>query len=260
LDCSWFVRDANRAATPRAFLLDCFDLPAERTELPPETIAIWDWCHRHPFRSRFSRHALRRRVAVIHGTDGERRFEPAVLEAPTSTLLVGYWQSERYFESVEAQIRVDFTFVLDRVRIDEGLLDQIRSTPAVSIHIRRGDYVLSERFELLPASYYQAAVAAIASRTGSPHLYVFSDDVLWCREHLELPFPTVFVERADGHPGGDLLLMSNCRHHVISNSTFGWWGAWLNPSREKIVVAPKRWFREPARDPGDLVPAGWLQV
>lgn len=260
LDCSWFVRDAQRAATPRAFELDCFDLPAERAVLEHETIAVWEWCDRHPLRSRVSRHAFRKRVVVLRGDGGERPFDPAVLDAPGSALLIGYWQSPRYFGGVESQIRDDFRFALAGTEHEESLLAEIRTSPAVSIHVRRGDYVGSERFTALPAAYYRDAVAAIAERTGSPHLYVFSDDVPWCREHLELPFPTVFVERPAGHPGGDLRLMSSCRHHVISNSTFGWWGAWLNPSREKIVVAPRRWFREPAQDPVDIVPAGWLQI
>jgi hypothetical protein len=183
-----------------------------------------------------------------------------VFTAGDNTYLIGYWVSERYFAEHADVIRSELRFrPLPPSAV--GLAREIRERRAVSLHVRRGDKASAPSeltpWRLLPSTWYLAALSELERRVGPIEtVYVFSDDPAWCRSNLELPVQTVFVE---GNPGPlDLQLMSLCRHHIIANSTFSWWGAWLNPSVEKVVVAPSRWWNgEPTVD---VVPPGWVQV
>jgi Glycosyl transferase family 11 len=205
------------------------------------------------------RPSSRRFVHPLSEDFSTNALKPEVLTAPDQTYLLGYWQFEEYFADREPEIRHAFAF--PRMAADsDRLADTIREKPSVSVHVRRGDYLAEERLGFLDASYYRRAVHMIIGENGPVRPFVFSDDPGWCREHLDLedamivdrPLP---VERA----WEDMCLMSMCDHHVISNSTFGWWGAWLNPSRSKVVVAPRRWVLSPKRI-GDPVPARWLRA
>ena len=128
------------------------------------------------------------------------RFQPQLLDAPDDTLIVGYWQSEKYFIDEEAQIRRDFAFetpVSPEARALAGSIDG----SAVSVHVRRGDYVSHVRTHqfhgVLPAEYYERAAAALSERVPNPHFYVFSDDPDWCRANIKLPSATTFVSHAE---------------------------------------------------------------
>lgn len=179
-----------------------------------------------------------------------------------NTYLIGYFQSERYFENIRDILRNELSFINASNR--KILPD---SPTTVSLHIRRGDYVTNPKTRqvhgLCSLDYYQKAAAYLADRLGDIHLVVFSDDLAWAREHLLLPYPITFV---DGHEGQssykDMQLMSRCHHHITANSSFSWWGAWLNPSPDKIVVAPSRWLAH-EKDPSesaDRIPTGWIRI
>lgn len=192
---------------------------------------------------------------------------PRVLAAGDDTYLHGYFQSQDYFSDALGKIRAELRIItppsaenqawLDRIMADEG---------AVSVHLRRGDYVKVKKGNATHGtcdeSYYRAAIAAISARNNMrPRAYVFSDDPDWARAHLDLGVETAVL----GHNGPmqhyeDLRLMAACRHHVIANSTFSWWGAWLNPSLTKTVVAPKRWFAKEKLVNPDILPAGWIRA
>lgn len=131
----------------------------------------------------------------------------------------------------------------------------------MSLHVRRGDKVdvptASGKYASLAPSWYATALEEISRRNGSiGTVYVFSDDPEWCRSNLAPAYPTVVVEGNSAHD--DLHLMSLCRHHVIANSTFSWWAAWLDPRADKIVIAPATWRRD--RTKPDAVPPGWIQI
>ena len=135
----------------------------------------------------------------------------------------------------------------------------------MSLHVRRGDYAsdpnASAVHGLCSLDYYAAAVAHIGRFVPRPRYFVFSDDPTWASEHLKLPGDTVIVEHNDGATSyEDLRLMSRCRHHVIANSSFSWWGAWLNPRADKIVVAPSRWLAETTRACPDICPTSWVRL
>lgn len=178
----------------------------------------------------------------------------------------GFYQDERYFADCAAEIRAAFRF--DTTLSNEptqALLAQIDSDPrAVSLHVRRGDYLLSKHYResgcVCQKGYYQRAVARMLALRPDAHFYVFSDDIAWVRASLSLPSESVFVDCNHGNDAWqDMLLMSHCRHHVICNSTFSWWGAWLNADPHKIVVCPERWQASEAT-PSRLILAPWQRV
>jgi hypothetical protein len=161
--------------------------------------------------------------------------------------LDAYWQSERYFADIAGVVRREFAAKEPSDRENEALAAAIDAVNSVSLHVRRGDYVddpTTHRYHGICApDYYQRAVDHISSRAGVSHLFLFSDDQQWTRANLRFAFPTTFVGSNSPDCGyRDTVLMARRRHHIIANSSFSWWGAWLNPSRDKIVVAPQQWF------------------
>lgn len=180
--------------------------------------------------------------------------------------LKGYWQSQRYFAAVEAAIRADFRIVTPPTPINASMLAELAETPSISLHIRRGDYVIDPRTNATHGTctldYFARAIDRIvATMTVKPVVIAFSDDPAWVRENLILPHEMRVMDHNDSdHNYEDLRLMSACRHHVIANSSFSWWGAWLNPSPDKIVVAPDRWFANPKLVNDDIWPDDWIRL
>ena len=183
-----------------------------------------------------------------------------IFAAADNTALQGFWESERYFADHAGLIRADLQFAPASPAVAGAAMEIATRENTVSVHVRRGDKAGSPhtgRFASLPPSWYVAALDMLAARIGRiDAVYVFSDDAVWCREHLDLPYPAIVTEgNADFD---DLRLMSLCRHHVIANSTFSWWGAWLDPRPGKVVVAPERWRNdEPTIH---TIPPGWLRL
>lgn len=181
--------------------------------------------------------------------------------------LSGYWQSERYFSAIADQLRAELTPVAGLSPASRQVLAEIESCPAISIHIRRGDYLTNPAaaalLGLCPLEYYAAAVARLAAQVADPCFFVFSDDPQWARDNLKIDYPVRFVE-ANGPERGveDMWLMKSSRHHIIANSSFSWWAAWLNDRPDKIVIAPRRWFSDPRRnrDTADLIPPVWQRL
>ena len=181
---------------------------------------------------------------------------------PTECYLSGYWQSEKYFDDVIPVIREDFTFRMPLEKKNAELAKHIAQVNAVSLHVRRGDYVTNPNAAashgLCSLDYYQSSIRTISDRVDQPHFFIFSDDIAWVKSNLELDFPHYYVDHNHGADSyNDMRLMSLCQHHIVANSSFSWWGAWLNPSATKIVIAPKKWFVN-ERDTRDLYPAGWI--
>jgi hypothetical protein len=192
-------------------------------------------------------------------------FDPGVLSLPNNAFMFGYWQSYRYFEDVADLIRSELVPLSPPGKQDQIAMDSIRrSNSAISVHIRRGDYVTSEVVSrvhgVCSLDYYHRAAQIMASKVISPHFFVFSDDPHWARENISLPGEVTYVSHNDSNASHqDLRLMSMCKHHIIANSSFSWWGAWLNPSRNKSVVAPKNWFAD-GKNTNDLIPDEWVRI
>jgi len=178
--------------------------------------------------------------------------------------LYGYWQSEKYFKEYEKFIREDFHFRNSLNSQNAALKYEIDERTAVSIHIRRGDYVsdvkTTQIMNVCGIKYYRDAIHMILSQVNSPHFYIFSDDMQWVRKNLSVPHPVTYVEHNSGKNSYiDMQLMGACKHHIIANSSFSWWGAWLNPNPKKIVVAPSKWFVNSNNDV-DVVPSTWVRI
>jgi hypothetical protein len=189
---------------------------------------------------------------------------PGIADRTGDLYMMGYWQSERYFARHARAIRADFRFRTPLEGHNAELAARMRDTNSVSLHVRRGDYISNPRnrriLHVCTRDYYVNAIDYIRQAVADPAVFVFSDDPRWVRDNLaDLP-GQVIVEHNRGRASFlDLLLMSNCRHHVIANSSFSWWGAWLNPDPDKIVVAPRAWFCN-GTDDSDLIPDRWHRI
>jgi hypothetical protein len=193
------------------------------------------------------------------------QFDPILPELRAPVYLDGYWQSERYFSDIAEVLRQEFAAEVPLDPENAALAARIDAANAVSLHVRRGDYVsdpATNRFHgTCSPDYYQRAVDYVAARVGAPHLFVFSDDQKWTRANLRFATPTTIVDANPPDRGyRDMGLMARCRHHIVANSSFSWWGAWLDPSPEKIVVAPRQWFGASTNDTRDLIPPSWVQL
>ena len=193
-------------------------------------------------------------------------FNPAILNLPDNIYLEGYWNSEKYFIDFADIIRREFTLKIPQSGKNKELAEMIGSTQSVSIHIRRGDYILDEQANkthgMCGLDYYHSCVEHLAGAVGEPHFFVFSDDPAWCRDNLRLPCSVTFVSHNDmQHSYEDLRLMTLCKHNIIANSTFSWWGAWLNPNKDKIVFAPRKWFNDgkKKKHSSDIIPLRWIR-
>lgn len=256
LDLSWYAHTPS-SDTPRAYELGRYPIQAR---LATKAEAVWCRLHqgryirRLPFLPRRWRHCLEKRFD----------FNPSVLDLPDNTYLDGYWQSHHYFDEVADLIRAEFyplaSFGVQDNKVAALIADA--ATGAVSLHVRRGDYVThnaaAETHGLCSIDYYKAALARVASLVKEPQLFVFSDDPAWTRENLPLPNTATFID----HNGSDaafqdLRLMSLCHHHITANSSFSWWGGWLNPRKDKIVVTPRKWFMD-ERNIDSLIPLNWI--
>lgn len=179
--------------------------------------------------------------------------------------LQGYWQSEKYFLDAALQIRGDFAFRLPINPKNSELATEISQVNAVSLHVRRGDYVNNPKTTathgLCSLDYYQKAIEYIAERMQQPHFYIFSDDIAWVKNNLNIGFPHKYVDcNHFSESYNDMRLMSLCKHNIIANSSFSWWGAWLNKNPNKIVIAPQRWFKDSAINTKDLIPESWVRL
>jgi hypothetical protein len=186
-------------------------------------------------------------------------------KASSNIYLIGYWQSENYFKSQEAQIRNDFRFRFPLTGKNEYWEQLINSTNAISLHVRRTDMINNPDIVKTHGScgldYYLEAANRISDGLEQPVFFIFSDDPEWCKENLHLSWPVHYIDNNQGDLAYiDMQLMSMCKHHVIANSSFSWWGAWLNTSNSKRVIAPKRWFADNTKDTSDLIPSGWIRI
>ena len=194
----------------------------------------------------------------------ERRndFTPAALTPPKNAQLRGYWQNARYFADQADVIRRDLT-LCEALKGENARTAQriAQSGTPVSLHVRRNDYLdHSDTFVVLTPRFFQEAAQRLKQQVAGPlSFYLFSDDPEWAEANLDLPGEKFLVHHHSGTtPHTDLHLMSLCRHHIIANSTFSWWGAWLNPSPEKIVIAPAKWYRGSWLSSDFIVPQDWI--
>lgn len=210
-----------------------------------------------------SKRGLRR--PFFHEDEIRLRFDPRVLSLSDDVYVWGHWQCEKYFEDIATELKRDFTLRTPPDEANARMMQEIEGKNAVCLHIRRGDYVANPQnhkdLGACSLDYYARAVEHIGYYVENPHFYVFSDDPVWSRENLKLRYPATFVD----HNGPekdyeDLRLMKSCKHFIIANSSFSWWGAWLSVNPDKIIIAPKKWFHNQTRVPENIIPDRWLRL
>ncbi len=212
---------------------------------------------------------LRRKYLTkpTHCIDRRFGYQPELLTLPGDRYFEGYWQTERYFAHLERELRAAYAFRHPLSPRNRTMLDSL-DRPIASIHVRRGDYLDHDNLNICTPAYYERAVASLGS--GIRSLLVFSDDMGYCKEALRLGCtPAVYVDWNRGLDSWqDMALMSACDHHVVANSSFSWWGAWLDANPRKRVIAPAIWNRRQIIDHDhyysftfdDVVPEGWERV
>ena len=176
-----------------------------------------------------------------------------------------HWQEYRYPEYVREEIVKSLEFIPIEDEKNVKILQLITSTNAVSIHVRRGDYLqphMRPMFgDICSTDYYHKAIGYIRGKVENPQFFVFSDDPDWVKKNLS-PECAVYVDWNRGKDSfRDMQLMSCCKHHIIANSSFSWWGAWLSPYPEKLVVCPAKWFHNfPVEKVDRLLPPDWHRI
>jgi hypothetical protein len=199
---------------------------------------------------------------TIYREPSDVAFDQALFGTQPPIYVFGYWHNERYFADYADAVRRDFTL---RVALSEKarhFQQQVTERqPSVSLHVRRGDYVRNTpearwRLDVCGVDYYRRALDFLGSKVPGPSIFVFSDEIAWVKANLKID-NAVYVDGCADYE--EMFLMSCCRHHIIANSTFSWWGAWLNADKEKVVIAPKQWVNgdTSGRTP---VPTGWNRL
>ena len=270
LDISHFTQtDPDPRQGIRIYCLKHFNIQAHIAK--PEDTAPFQKCFKNNLYGKVWRRTGRlvkyyKRSCIIEPPEKSWVFDPNLLTGSlkANVYLVGYWQTEKYFTSIENIIRNDFILKDVSDEVNRKMLAEIDSDSlsSVCIHVRHGDNATPKASQhgVLPLSYYYKAMEDLIKTVKSPHFYVFSDDTEWAKESLRLDFPSTFVSHnGDEKNYEDLRLMSYCKHHITGNSTFSWWGAWLGKKPGQLVYAPKRYFLH-IDPPLDLYPASWKLI
>jgi len=249
--------------TPRHFELDQYQISGKVAS--QEELAMMlpqDFQAAMPFRAK-RRLGLDKRLRPLG--ESAKGLNSIVLKARDNTYLVGWWQNEGYFSDIRDILYDEFK-PKKTSAYTNALLKQMDGEEAISIHVRRGDYVSNKHANkehgLAPKDYYESAIKLLGGKVKNPRFYVFSDDLEWCRKNLNLGKDAVFV---DGNGADrayeDIYLMQHCRHNIVANSSFSWWGAWLNDNPDKIVIAPLQWFQnKQTNQETEIVPDSWMRL
>jgi hypothetical protein len=250
-------RGKRKNFTFRTFDLDIFNIDAA---LAPENISQKYGLHKSFFHKISKRFVAPKPFRFI----GEPKFSfnPEILTLPDNVYLNGYWQSEKYFAAITEIIQKDFTLKLSLCAQIQQLQHKIENCNAVCLHVRRGDFVKNGMHGTLGMEYYGKAALMMEQKTTNPVFYIFSDDINWCRDNIQLTGKVIFVgdEFAGEKSAGHFVLMKACHHFIIPNSSFGWWAAWLGNYPGKIVTAPNTWFHNSHWDTKDIIPSNWITL
>lgn len=177
---------------------------------------------------------------------------------------LGFWQNPRYFEGFESRIRSFFVPVdvsVYQLPVAKEIIASEYDT--ISLHFRRGDYLTSGFIEPISLAYYYNAIKLISEKLNNPFFYIFTDEPEWVETNFTMQFPHKLVTGNTGKDSyKDILLMSKCKNHIMANSSFSWWGAWLDENPDKIVIAPKKWYATVDRDKYalEITPKEWIRL
>lgn len=193
----------------------------------------------------------------------DSKYNPEILNEKKFCIISGYFQNEKYFKSISDEIIKDFSFPAFSDDRNVQISEKMRKTNSVSIHVRRGDYCGNSLLEgIATTDYYKNAIDYIVKHVENSVFFIFSDDIEWCKQNLNIQNEHYFINWNKGSKSfRDMQLMSLCKHNIIPNSSFSWWGAWLNQNKEKIVIAPSKWVNDNSGlDFSDIIPSSWIRI
>lgn len=262
LDISWF-KEVPQVDSVREYELGCYPLKA--TIVDPKKLSIVDPRQPMSRKDRFLKKVGASKKIWMHYEQGQG-FHDNFLTLANNTMLVGFWQTEKYFSDIRDILLKELEPTTPLSKKNKEYLKDIESHTSISVHIRRGDYVTNKDANafhgVLPLSYYKKGIDYIIKNSGRKNvkIFVFSNDLPWCKKNIKFNAPTEFVE-GNEHGSDDMRLMKHCQHFVMANSSFSWWGAWLATNKNKIVVTPKRWFLNKEADSAiDIVSQEWVRL
>jgi hypothetical protein len=208
---------------------------------------------------------IRKYLLPCHFFEQLYRFNDILSPECANNYYTGFWQNELYFSDIRNKILDDFSFKRSLSVKNMELLNKVKNSNSVAIQVRRGDYVsnksTNEFHGTCEVNYFYDAIEVIKKENSNIEIYIFSDDIDWAKNNIFFNSISYFINLNKGNEAYlDMLLMSNCKHVVISNSSFGWWAAWINKNPFGVVVAPKRWFNSLTIDTSDLCPKTWHRV
>ncbi len=262
LDTNHLNKDTNDTYTKRNLELNVFDIELKLAS--PEMIKQFNV----ETNNKLSRYFQRQYPFLfknLYVAESGQLYQTTFKQFGQNTYLEGFWQSEKYFKDIEKQLLKDFRFKDQGNAENEKWRTKIKASESVALHIRRGDYISNEaalqHHGALATTYYLNALNFIKSKYHSIEIFIFSDDLDWCKANIVSEDIKHFVDcnqKENFHL--DLLLMSECKHNVIANSSFSWWAAWLNNNENKVVIAPKKWFADTSINTKDIIPNSWIQI
>lgn len=265
LDASLYAMKNFGTDTPREYRLDNFNIESQITTVP---IGFAGKIAASPFWRRVDRNLAKlgiqpfRRFAHYCAERGMRYQKFPYF--PPRTYYYGFFQSEKYFKNIGPIIRKSFTLSKAAHPQFVEFTEKMQRTESVSIHIRRGDFITHtgsiRNVGFATLSYFQSAIQLMENKKPNLTFFVFSDDITWAKENLKTSKPVEYVSQAGFQDYEEILLMGNCKHHILSNSSFSWWGAWMNTNTNKTVIRPKKWWNDPKLSSADLTPPEWLVI
>lgn len=252
LDIFWFKKNKPAEIIPRDYGLKHFNI--EENFATEEEITKIKRFSKIPFLSKIK-------------NEGKRDFESSILLLKKDVYLEGYWQNEKYFKNIQDILYKDFSLKNNPTKNFIEFEEKIKNSSDnyVSMHIRHGDYSMNpdenKRHTALPIEYYENAIKFINEKIQNPVFFIFSDDIEWCKEKFKDLDEKYFIDK-NLPDYEELILMSKCKHNIIANSSFSWWGAWLNQNPNKIVIVPKKWYLNPniKYNTDDRIPKKWVKV
>ncbi len=189
-------------------------------------------------------------------------FDPGWSNLDDETYLEGYFASERYFSSIKDTLVSEFQLSTPLSEENQQIANIAHESESVMVHVRRGDYVenrkVSEKYGPCTSKYYERAIELLSNNVRDPQFMVFSDDLDWARKNIYFPGQPIFVEGNNERPEVDIYLMTQGKNHIIANSTFSWWGAWLKTNKNGIVICPSPWFENKKYQ--DIYSQNWIKV
>ena len=253
MDLNWFD-SLNEVDTPRFYELDNFSLKQ-------------DFIKANQYY--FVNDSIKKRllsigkVRLTYYKEPHFEYDKNFMKIKNNTYLEGYFQTEEYFKNIRPEILKNFSIKNEPSVKSKEIIELAHKNESVSLHVRRGDYVTNQNASkfhgLMGEEYYKKAISIINKKIKNPKYFIFSDEIDWVKKNFNLPKGSIFVTH---NKSGieDMRIMTECRHNIIANSSFGWWGAWLGQNTDKEVIAPKVWFLDNTINTSDIIPSRWQKI